>query len=220
MSQVRNSKCKATVVLVAYQNNKTFRKILQKILRADYDNYEIIVVDNNRLPHLKDCCKPARYFHNRNNGKLAGATNLAARQARCEYIVYVCTNHTIIYSNDWLKYMIEYMEEMREKKNYVLGGDLRPEIRQRRVHVQGGVFIGLRSWMLKNPYNQRKYPFTLMDVDISRKVARSGAYMLRIPRIFSAMNGWKKRNHRDNIIKKKYKIVHSHENTGYMAGNN
>lgn len=208
---------KASVVLVPFRNMASFNRTLKEInTKTDYKDYEIIVVDNNIYTDSKcEYCgniikQPKhdniRYFLNSNKGALSGAMNIAISQAKSDYIVYVCANHCHIYSSDWLSYMIACMDHAGAL--WVLGGDLQPYGSMQ--HVQGGVFIGRRNWMLAHPYDVKKTPFSFMDVYISKTALRDKKRLLRIPNIHSTMNKFTAKNDRDNQAVKKFKIVHSH----------
>ena len=213
MPEMRQCKYKVTVCLVPYKNDARFLRTLEAVKKAGMVDWEIIIVDNNYVSDIKQKCgisETVRYFHNANKGQLAGATNVAIRESQANYIVYVCTNHVKIYSNDWLRHMVEYFADARKKRDFVLGGDIRPVGHGSDRHVQGGVWIGYVPWLLKYPYDEKKFPFTFMDVYISRTAVRDRKQLLQIPGIHSVMEGWRKRDDASNTVVKKYKIVHAH----------
>ena len=147
---------KASICIVPFRNNKRFLEIFKQIKQTSGE-YEIIVIDNNARDDLRKLMTGVKYFHNKNNGKLAGATNKAVSMAEGRYFVYVCAIHTRIYSNDWLSDMIK---QMMANPKYAMGGDLRPF--GSKGHIQGGVYIAKINWMRKNPYDEVKSPFTFM----------------------------------------------------------
>lgn len=213
--EMRERQYKVTLCMVPYKNEHAFMKVLNQIMKVDYDNYETIIIDNSPDEKIarrveKHLSERFRYMRNNNRGMLSGATNLAVREARGQYLVYVCTNHVRVYSHDWLRHMVEYFDESRKKKEFVLGGDVRPGIGPTDKHVQGGLFIADVDWLLRRPFDEKNTPFSLMDVKISRTAIRDRKFLLQIPYIWSSMDKWTRSNHNANMIKRKYKIVHSH----------
>ena len=205
MSEVHDSLNKATVCLIPYKNNASFRKILAEVKRVT-DN--IIVIDNNRESIFKGEVLGQRiqYAHNGNIGMLASATNMAVSLCETEYFIYLCSNHIHIYDDTWLEDLVEQMDNMPEK--VVIGGDLIPY--DKRFHIQGGVFIA-RTWFLKKyPYNAEENPFSYMDVKMSDKIIAKDYQMKSLKRVKSTMNKWNKFHDIKNIQDKRFKIVHGH----------
>jgi GT2 family glycosyltransferase len=203
---------KASICLVPFTDQKRFLQILSQVRKAKGLAHEIIIVDNSPTMDIKRHLREGEiYISNKNVGKLAGACNKAIKIAKGKYFVYLCAVHTRIYADDWLLYMVRQMEEVGDM--YVLGGDLRPFGSMK--HVQGGVFIGRTAWMRQNPYDEKKHPFTFMDVYLSKKILGSRLKMLRLGKIYSSMLGWSAKNHAQNKTLKKFKIVHSHETYNY-----
>ena len=207
---------RVSVCIVPYRNNKRFLHILSQVKKAAGIGFEIIIIDNNPRNDLKKLVGDVKYFHNANRGKLACACNKAVQMATGKFFVYVCSNHARVYSNDWLSYMVREMEKYKlpnGKLKFTMGGDLRPFGSTN--HIQGGVFIVQTVWLRKNPYDEVKAPFMFMDVHISKKVIQTKGKILRLSGVYSGMKGWSRKNHIDNLGRKKFKIVHSHETYNY-----
>jgi len=213
MQDSKNSKI-VSICLVPYQNEKDFLTILSSVRKTLIPDSEIIIIDNNSTDKYRLLCEKFNfvYYHNANKGILAGAMNYAISIAKGKYIVYLCANHIHIYSNDWLSYMVGYMERFNEI--YVMGGDVIPF--RSRNHVQGGLYIARTAWMKAHPYNL-SFPFTFMDVEISKEIMKDRKKMIKIPLIHSSMfNEWNRRSHDTNMRMKKIKIVHSHLIKNYV----
>jgi len=216
MSEMPNSENKTIVSIcfVPYKNDKNFLTILSSVKKTLIPNSEIIIIDNNPVDIYKSLCDKFnfKYHHNANKGQLAGAVNFAVSIAKGKYFIYLCTNHIYIYCADWLSYMVEYMERFNEL--YVMGGDVLPF--RNKNHVQGGLYIARIAWMKKHPYNLA-YPFTFMDVEISKEIMKDRKKMIKIPLIHSSMfNEWNRRSHDSNMKIRRIKIAHSHQINNYV----
>jgi len=196
-----------SVCLVPFMNDKRFIKLFQLVRKAERVKFEIIIIDNNIKPHYEWIPEKLgmKYYHNKNKNQLAGAVNKAVSMAEAEYFVYLCTNHICIFSNDWLFYMLGQIKRYDER--HVMGGDIR--LFRNANHVQGGIYIARTKWLKKNPYNEKAFPFTYMDVEICKKIIRAKKKIFRIPLIHSSMGQWNRRSHDTNRITKRIKIVHS-----------
>lgn len=207
---------KVSIILIPFNNNRTFFRTLKQVLQVRYDDYEILIIDNNLDKKVENAINPylekykkIHYFRNNNRFILAGAMNMAIDKADSHWIVYLCTNHVWIYSNDWLAHMTLHMSDIYYKARFMMGGHVQKF--RAKDHVQGGVFIAFTEFMKKFKYEAKANPFQFMDVNISARILRGKYRLKKIPRVMSVMNqGWTSKNHRDNIIVKKYKIVHCH----------
>ena len=202
MSEVQDSKHKATVCLIPFKNNTRFRKILSEVLRVTKN---IIVIDNNRESIFKQECNKHTYRFNGNKGGLAGATNMAVSLCETEYFVYLCSNHIHIYDDTWLDYLVTQMDEMPEA---VMGGDLTPY--KGRHHIQGGIFIARTQFLKDYPYDAEHYPFSYMDVFMSDKIVKLGFKLGEIGGIRSTLSKWNKFSEIRNAQNERFKIVHGH----------
>jgi len=196
-----------SVCLVPFRNDKRFIKLFELVRKAEKIKFEIIVIDNNAEKHFEWISEKLgmKYYHNRNKNQLAGAVNKAVFMAEAEYFVYLCTNHIRIFNNDWLFYMVNQIKRYDER--HIMGGDIRPF--KNVNHVQGGIYIARTKWLKENPYNEKAFPFTYMDVEICKKILKDKKKLFRIPLIHSSMGQWNKRSHDINKMNKRIKIVHS-----------
>lgn len=186
---------KSTVVIIPYKNDIKFLDILDRILEADGE-FNVLVVDNNPHPHLKPMMDeyPVKYIHNGNLGALAGAMNRAIDAIHTKFLVYVCSNHTMIYDNRWLLEMEDAMKEAD------MGGTLARF--DGKNHIQGGVFIARTDKLREVRYDSIKFPFTFMDVYISDEFKKKGFKMIDINCVHSKMGKYKR------VMS--HKIVHAH----------
>lgn len=195
-----------SVCLVPFMNDKRFIKLFESILKAERVKFEIIIIDNNTNPNYTWVSKKSemKYYHNKNKWQLAGAVNKAISLSETEFFVYLCTNHTRIFSNDWLYYMLGQIKKY--DKRYVMGGDIKAF--RNANHIQGGIYIARTEWLKEHPYS-KAFPFTYMDVEICKQIVKDKKKMFRIPLIHSSMGLWNRRSHDTNRVTRRIKIVHS-----------
>jgi len=86
-------------------------------------------------------------------------------------------------------------------EDVVAGGHIQPFGKE--THLQGGCFIGKTSWFKKHPYDEKHFPFSFMDVYISRKIRGDGKKYANIEGVVSIMGEYKRL--------RKYKIIHAHK---------
>lgn len=115
---------KLSIVVPIYNVEQYLRKCVDSLLRQDYDNYEIILVDDgspDRCPQI--CDKYAAEHHNvravhRENGGLSAARNAGTNIARGQYIQFVD-------SDDYIEPNVlgELMEQVEREQLDVLHFD-------------------------------------------------------------------------------------------------
>ncbi|MCD6529762.1 glycosyltransferase [Candidatus Bathyarchaeota archaeon] len=129
---------KISVIVPAYNEEKTIEKCLQSLTRLDYPNYEVIVVDDGSTDGtLKEVEKfrsnRVKVFHQENMGK-ANALNRGIRESEGEIIVTVDAD--TILSEDSLKHLcIRFVEK---PKVGAVAGNVK-------VHPASGVLNALQS---------------------------------------------------------------------------
>ena len=202
--EIQTIKHKATVVLIPYKNRTRFRKILAEV-KVITDN--ILVIDNNRESIFKSevSNQGFMYAFNGNAGGLAGATNMAIKLCKTEYLVYLCTNHIHIYDDTWLDDLVEQMDALPD--NVVMGGDLIPYKGRHHILFR---WIARTDFLKQYPYDAKNYPFSYMDVFMSDKIIKKGFKMVDLERMKSTMAKWNKFSEIRNAQNERFKIVHGH----------
>lgn len=112
---------KVSVVVIVYNGEKTIGRCIDSILNQDYDNYEIIVVNDGSVDGTENICRRYAdkivYFRNKVNMGVAGARNRGFSLSRGEYIAY--TDSDCVADRDWLSTLVGYAVD---NKADVLGG--------------------------------------------------------------------------------------------------
>jgi len=103
-----------SIVILNYNGQKFLKKCLQSVLGSDYENFEIILVDNgstdkslesvkpfDRNPRLKMVCLKENLGFSRGN-------NIGASVASGKYIVFL--NNDTVVDREWLKELVSVME--------------------------------------------------------------------------------------------------------------
>lgn len=93
-----------SVVVCTYNGSKTIAQCLQALLQLNYDNYEVIVVDDGSRDNLAEIVSryPVRLIRTPNNG-LGSARNTGMNAARGEIIAYI--DDDAYPDPDWLNYL-------------------------------------------------------------------------------------------------------------------
>jgi len=108
-------KSAVSIIIPAYNSEKTLKQCLESILDQTYINYEVIVVDNNSTDKTKDIIKD---FQDRDEKvkylfepyKARGAArNTGEKEAEGEIILM--TDSDCIVSNDWIGEMIKAIRD-------------------------------------------------------------------------------------------------------------
>jgi GT2 family glycosyltransferase len=103
-----------SVIILNYNGAEYIERCINSVLNSDYENLEIIVVDNastdlsDRIIESKFRCKKVRIFANSKNLGYAEGNNVGAREAKGQYLVFL-NNDTEVDSR-WLNSLVETME--------------------------------------------------------------------------------------------------------------
>src|SRR3989338_8668397 len=101
---------KVSVIIPVYNAEKTLKQCLDSVVSQDFENFEIIVVDNNSTDGSKGIIdsflagRKVKYFFEEKRGRGA-ARNAGLRVARGEIIAM--TDADCIVPTDWLKRLTE-----------------------------------------------------------------------------------------------------------------
>jgi len=202
----------ASICLVPFNNTQYFFRVMTQLLSTDFIRYETIVIDNSTNPIHRiliwAICKMyksrlnVRHFRGLNKS-LSSATNRAATIATSKYLVYLCSNHTWIYDNGWLRYMVGEME----KNQADIGGTISMAVRP---HVQGGLFIVKTMTLLSIPFNEKQFPMSFMDVELAQRFEYRKKKFLHLSKVFSIMGRLNLDIHAEWTKTKDVVICHSH----------
>jgi len=221
---------KASLILIPFRNNVNFKQVVNQIINktnSTLSDLELVVVDNNTDASLKkDICLflelfkdkiTIKYFENNNHLQLAGATNKAIDLCDSKYFIYLCSNDTFIYNNDWINSITNELSDEDYNQGYRLGGTIAPwpnflKDPKLHVHAQGGVFLSFTEYMKKNKYPV-SHPFSFCDVMHSANCLKQGFKIKQINSLFSSMGTVTPSFHQENIKTNKYYITHLHGNS-------
>jgi GT2 family glycosyltransferase len=221
---------KVTIALVPYNNSRLFERLMGQIVsKTDFDliDKETIIIDNSETLHdrakvdeLVEKNKNIlniRFVRNEKNTMLAPATNLAIDMADSNYFIYLCSSHTYIYDNRWLKNMVYWMDQHRD---VVMGGTRVRwpngiQDQKLHMHIQGGIFISPTAVLKKYKYNTEKFVHSYMDVDICETFLKEGLKIDTIPHMMSVLAGIPQKQHEDNKLNINHYIAHAGEIATY-----
>jgi len=105
---------KVSVIIPVYNGKKTLKQCLDSVLNQKYENYEVIVVDNNSTDNTKKIIKEfekknkkIKYLFEGKKGR-GSARNTGEKKAKGEIILM--TDSDCIVPKNWIKEMIESIE--------------------------------------------------------------------------------------------------------------
>lgn len=89
------NKIKFSVIVPVYNVEKYIEECLDSILKQDYDNYEILLIDDGSTDNSGNICEiyaakneKIKVFHKKNGG-LSSARNIGIEKATGDYLVFV-----------------------------------------------------------------------------------------------------------------------------------
>jgi glycosyltransferase involved in cell wall biosynthesis len=105
---------RVSIIIPVYNGEKTLKQCLSSVLEQDFENYEVIVVDNNSTDKTKQIIKEFQkenekvmYFFEREEGRGA-ARNTGEKEAKGEIILM--TDSDCIVPGEWIKGMTKAIE--------------------------------------------------------------------------------------------------------------
>lgn len=104
---------KVSVVVCSYNGEKTLRGCLDSLMRLDYPDYEVIVVNDGSTDQTASIAAefPQLVYIKQENRGLSVARNVGARQALGEIVAY--TDDDCVVDADWLRYLVTAMEDQQ-----------------------------------------------------------------------------------------------------------
>lgn len=121
MSEIYNKKI--SVVVCVYNGEKTLGECIQNILKQDYKNFELIIVDNNSSDDTKKIIY--NFIAKDNRIIYVFEPKLSLGKARntgiesCKNEIIAMTDSDCVVPHNWLSNLIKILEE--EKENIVMG---------------------------------------------------------------------------------------------------
>jgi O-antigen biosynthesis protein len=106
---------KVSVVVCSYNGAKTLRECLTSLMRLNYADYEVILVDDGSTDETRAIAgefPDVLYIHQTNRG-LSVARNVGARAASGEIVAY--TDSDCVADPDWLFYLVDAMQRQEVK---------------------------------------------------------------------------------------------------------
>jgi len=102
---------KVSVIIPVYNGEKTLRQCLESVLNQTYNNYEVIIVDNNSTDKTKDIIQEScnkknkvRYFFESKNSR--GAARCRG-EINSQGDIILMTDSDCIVPKNWIEEMIE-----------------------------------------------------------------------------------------------------------------
>jgi GT2 family glycosyltransferase len=185
---------KVSIIIPTKDNTMIFKRCIDSILeKTDYENYEIVIVDNQSKEE-----KTFRYYDKiKNNSKIkileydkpfnfSAINNFAASHVDTEYVLFL-NNDTEVISGEWLSAMLEHAQ--REEVGAVGAKLIFPD----GTIQHCGIILGLGSHKVAgNPYY--KYPehhgyFGIID-EVRNYSAVTAACMMLRKGVFEEVGGF------------------------------
>jgi GT2 family glycosyltransferase len=97
---------KVSVIVCAYNAERTMDPCLASLEKLNYPNYEVIVVNDGSTDNTREICERYNYIRliNQDNQGLSAARNVGLSAARGEIIAY--TDADCMADQDWLTYLV------------------------------------------------------------------------------------------------------------------
>lgn len=98
---------KVSVIVCAYNAERTMGRCLDSLEQLNYPNYEVIVVNDGSTDNTREICQRYGYIRliNQDNEGLSAARNIGLRAVTGEIIAY--TDSDCMADPDWLTYLVE-----------------------------------------------------------------------------------------------------------------
>lgn len=117
MPQTRESCPSVSVVIVNFNGKDLLKTCLKTLLKTDYPNYDVIIVDNASTDGSSDAIKSIVNFDSRvklvqnaNNVGHSEGCNIGAQLSKAQYVVFVDSDIEFI-ANDWLAELVNIMKK-------------------------------------------------------------------------------------------------------------
>ena len=101
-----------SVILVTYNSEKFIKECLDALIKQNYNNIEIIVIDNNSQDNTKNILnsyKKLNIIKNKSNMGFAESNNAGYRISKGEYILTL--NHDVVLEQNYIKNIVNFLKE-------------------------------------------------------------------------------------------------------------
>jgi len=116
MTQTDSENPLVSIIILNYNAGELLMNCVQSVLKSNYSNFEIILVDNNSTDNSHIECKNKnkgiKLIENNKNFGYCEGNNIGIRQASGKFIVIL--NPDTIVEENWLKFLIQAYEENGE----------------------------------------------------------------------------------------------------------
>ena len=115
---------KVSIVIPTYNRSKDIEKSVQSILKIDYPNYEVIVVDDASKDDTIEILekfrnKKLRIIQRKINGGPAAARNDGIKAAKGSFIAFTDSDCTV--SKNWIRDLVKFLDKLPESTAGVCG---------------------------------------------------------------------------------------------------
>lgn len=102
---------KVSVVVCSYNGARTLRGCLESLMRLDYPDYEVILVDDGSRDATASIAAefPQVIYHHQENRGLSVARNVGASLATGQVVAY--TDDDCVADEHWLRYLVQAMQD-------------------------------------------------------------------------------------------------------------
>ncbi|MEX0568881.1 MAG: glycosyltransferase family 2 protein [Candidatus Njordarchaeota archaeon] len=114
-----NKKPFVSVIILNYNGLRFLDRCLSSVLNTDYDNFEVIFVDNGSTDGSVEFVKEKfgddprlKIIQNKENLGFSGGNNVGIRQSRGKYIVLL--NNDTVVESEWLTELVGVMEKRKD----------------------------------------------------------------------------------------------------------
>lgn len=154
-----NNKIQVSIIIPAYNAEKTIEKCLESALCQTYKNIEIIVIDDGSIDETPRICddiaviyKNVKVYHISNSGA-AVARNYGIEKASGDYIQFIDSDDTIEISLTEQLYlsMINYQVDISLCGFNLFSGDIRHTIKPKRGKADIKSFTDIMEYWLISP---------------------------------------------------------------------
>lgn len=108
---------KISIIVPVYNAEKTLCRCIESVVRQNYNNYELILINDGSVDGSADICnryaneyQQIRYAY-KNNGGVSSARNLGLKLARGEYIAFLDSDD--FFANDYFETVSNILDEKK-----------------------------------------------------------------------------------------------------------